>query len=69
MELWDPVPITYNSFENAPNRPTFVYDNDLLQLFWLLSEKGVSASDFCAVQTDIHAYGKMAAGVPASGIQ
>ena len=68
-ELWESVPVTYDSFGNAPKRPSVVYDNHLLQQYRLLSKKGVSASDFCAVQTDMQAYGEMATGVPVSGTQ
>lgn len=64
-ELWESVPVTYDSFGNAPNRPTVGFP----QFHRLLSKKGLSASDFCAVQTDMQACGEMAAGVPLSGAQ
>ena len=68
-EVWESVPVTYDSFGNAPKQPNTVFGIDLLQQYRRLSKHGVSASNFCAVLTDMQALGEMAAGVPLSGEQ
>ena len=66
-ELWESVPVTYDRFGNAPKQPGVVFSSDLLQLCRLLSKGGLSATDFCAAQTDLQAYREAACDQDPSG--
>ena len=66
-DLWESVPVTYDSFGNAPKHPSVLLSSDVLELFRLLSKKGLSATDFCAAQTDLQAQRESACGLNPSG--
>ena len=67
-ESWEAQPMVYDSFGSSPTQPGVVYSNALLQAYRLYSKKGLSASDFCAIQTELQAAREEACGMHVLGV-
>ena len=64
---WESCPPTYDSFGNTAKQPQSVFSNSLLYLYRLFTKRGVSASHFCDVLTEMQAQQELASGIPMTG--